>query len=353
MILAEEQKMFMYPFENENGEIRGTLITGDKQPVSSGAFICLSIPGKDAVFQYATTDSGGSFTFPVNIDTEIKDLIFQPGNSTSDFNISIESPFSHIYPGREISGDSSGMKIPEYVSDWSAVNQVRKIYEINSSGGIREPGFPVSKPLRFYGKPDEEIVLADYIKLPDMEEVFFEIVNYVSLKKKKSGYVFSMVDPVELKEYEEPPSIMIDGVIIDDPGKIAVIEPELVEKIDVVLNRYVVGDYIFNGIINVITKKGDGGIITLPEKAVRMPYRTVDKVWDFESPDYKSNESINQRLPDLRNTLYWNPSVAFDKEGKAEIKFWSGDIKSDYLINIQGITAGGKYVSAKKIIRIK
>ena len=40
------------------------------------------------------------------------------------------------------------------------------------------------KPLRFYGKPDIEIIMADYIKLPVMQEVFFELLPGVSLKRK-------------------------------------------------------------------------------------------------------------------------------------------------------------------------
>jgi hypothetical protein len=352
LILTDKKIEFKYPVEKDNSEFRGTLLREDKKPAPSGEFIWLSIPGKTAVFQYATTDSTGNFSFPVHIDEEVKELILQPGNKSKDLTISIETSFSDIYPDRQPFSDSTGIYVPEYISDWSANNQVRKIYEIQSSEGFNVSEFPAFNPLRFYGKPDEEIVLDDYIKLPNMDEIFFEIVKFVSLKKKRTSYEFSMIDPSGLTVFDKPPTSMVDGVILDDPDKIAAMDPELVEKIDVVLKKYVVGDHMFFGIINIITRKGDGSIITLPEKALRIPFRTIDKCRNFLSPDYSLKEVKENRTPDLRNTLYWNPS-ACENAGKTEIIFWAGDIKSDYLITIQGINSEGRFVSAKKIIRVE
>jgi hypothetical protein len=59
------------------------------------------------------------------------------------------------------------------------------------------------------------------------------------------------------------------------------------------------------------------------------------------------------RIPDFRNTLYWNPSIKPDHDGKASVEFWSSDNKADYLINIQGITQDGRLFSFHKIIKVK
>jgi hypothetical protein len=59
------------------------------------------------------------------------------------------------------------------------------------------------------------------------------------------------------------------------------------------------------------------------------------------------------RIPDYRNTLYWNPSVKSGSDGKARIEFWSSDNKSDYIINIQGINQEGEMFSVNKIIKVK
>ena len=194
--------------------------------------------------------------------------------------------------------------------------------------------------------------MADYIKLPVMQEVFFELMPGVSLKHKKSGYEISIADPVDNKTYDVAPVLMIDGVIINDPSIIANLDPEIVEKIDAVKEKYFVGDYLFYGMVNIITKSGDFSCATLPGYAVRLHSRAIDPVASFVSPDYSSAEMKNSRIPDFRNTLYWNPSVKPDKDGKARIEFWTSDIASDYEINIQGITSEGKSFILRKSLRL-
>ena len=352
-ILSDDQPSFKYQVEKENHNLSGTLLTSNQQLAHPGEFLLLSSPGKVPVFQYARTDYKADFSFNVHIDEGFKDLIIQPDDTTKNNKIYIESSFSDQYLQSVISVDSISKPIPPYISKWSINYQVRMIYESSSEGELITSIDQPSKPKRFYGKPDVEIIMKDYVKLPVMEEVFFELVPHVTLKNNKSVYEISIVDPLGKNNYEEPPVLLIDGVIIKDPSIIARLDPELVEKIDVVRERYLVGDYLFNGIVNVITNAGDFSFATLPDYAIRMQYRVIDPVRAFVSPDYSSAEMKSSRTPDFRNTLYWNPSVKPDKDGKARIEFWTSDIASDYEINIQGITSEGKTLSLKRIIKVR
>jgi hypothetical protein len=155
------------------------------------------------------------------------------------------------------------------------------------------------------------------------------------------------------KPFDTPPVLFIDGVMFRDPGVIIGIDPENVEKIDVIRVKYYVGDYLFTGIVNIITKAGDLSNVTLPEYAIRLPYRVIDPVYSFISPDYSTVNAKKSRIPDFRNTLYWNPSVKPDINGKAKVDFWTSDFVSDYEVNIQGINEDGKIFSLKKIIKVK
>jgi hypothetical protein len=85
----------------------------------------------------------------------------------------------------------------------------------------------------------------------------------------------------------------------------------------------------------------------------RLRYIVVDPVRPFVSPDYSSPEVRENRIPDYRNTLYWNPSVRPDNNGNAIVEFWSTDNKSDYIINIQGITNEGNAFSLQKTFKVK
>ncbi len=352
-ILTDEQPVFKYRIEKEDHFISGKLLTGDHKAAESDKFVLLSSPGKTAVFQYAKTDKEGNFSFIIHIDEKVNDLIIQPDEVTKGQSVNIESSFSDKYFESEKSVDSTIREIPEYISTWSVNHQVRKIYGLISDKGPLPPLISTPKPKRFYGKPDAELIMKDYITLPVMQEVFFELLTGVFLKNKNSGYEISVADPDNNKTYEIPPGLFIDGVKIKDPSIIAGLDPEVVEEIDVVREKYFVGDYLFYGIVNVITKAGDLSNVTLPDYVIRQPYRVIDPVYSFISPDYSSIKMKRSRIPDFRNTLYWNPSVKPDKDGKIWIEFWTSDFASDYEINIQGITSEGKTFSIKKIIRVK
>jgi hypothetical protein len=76
-------------------------------------------------------------------------------------------------------------------------------------------------------------------------------------------------------------------------------------------------------------------------------------VASFNAPDYSTEDLKNGRIPDFRNTLYWNPSLQPDKNGKYMIEFWSSDFVSDYVIKVEGVTSDGKIISLTKTFSVK
>jgi hypothetical protein len=352
-ILSGDLPHFKYQVENEEHHFLGRLLTSDQQPAHSGELLLMCTPGKEAVFQYTTTDSEGNFCFNIHIDEGFKDLILMTDDVSKNQKIMIESSFSDQYPKSEESVDSTIRPIPAYISKLSVNHQVQKIYGISAIGDVLNPIKMPIKPLRFYGKPDIELILANYINLPVMSEIFFELLPGVSMKKRKSTYDVSITYHIGDDLVVISPCLMIDGVIIKDASLIANLDPEIVEKIDVIREKYLVGKYFFPGIVNVITKAADLSNISIPDYMIRQSYRVTEPVRSFISPDYSSADINKNRIPDYRNTLYWNPSVKPGKDGSARVEFWSSDNKSDYIINIQGITSEGEMVSLNKIIKVK
>jgi hypothetical protein len=341
----------VYPMETEDHYLSGRLVNNDAA-IDSSKNLFLSIPGKNAVFNYARTDKNGKFSFCIPVDEEYRDIIIQPENSTGNSVIKVESSYAEQY--FPLSGiiDTSGINIPDIDTHLSVNYQIAEIYKSGCSGNPLEKAKKLKTTGSFYGKPDLEVILADYLALPDMEEVFFELVPGVLLKNKKSVYNMSVADGADGRIFDKPPIMLIDGVVISDPAVIAALDPDNIEKIDAVKDMYMVGDYMFFGIVNIITKAGDFSSITLPGYAVRLKYRVTEPVSSFCSPDYSTEASKKSRIPDFRNTLYWNPSVKPDSNGKASVEFWSSDYAGDYEINVQGNDSEGKPVSVRKVIKI-
>jgi len=349
-ILSDEVHIMKYKPETEYHYISGRLIKKNSTTSDSGKYVYMSVPGKAAQFQYARTDNESGFSMKVRIDDRVKDFVIQPGDPDNIASTRIESSFSEKYlHSVPFYSEANDVEASPETSRMSTNYQVNKIYSTTSLGS------PVSlvpatekKPKRFYGKPDISLIMDDYIKLPVMEEVFFELIPGATLRKKKTGYEISVFDPTDNKVYNFPPCMMVDGTIIYNPSFIADIDPELVERIDLVKDKYYVGDNLFYGIINIITRSGDFSSVILPEYATRMQYKVYEPGFTFTAPDYTAFDKQLSRVPDFRNTLYWNPLVKTDKSGKASIEFWTCDIKSNYVICIQGVTSDGRIVSLRK-----
>jgi len=352
-VLSDRIPDYKYMPEKEDHFFYGKLLSNNPSTTVSSEYILLFIPGRDPVFRYARTDEEGNFTFNVHIDEDLKDFIVMPDDAVNSHRIIIESSFAERDARSETPVDSTNKTLPLYVSDWGVNYQVRKIYGVTDIGDTIGPkAFPL-RPARFYGKPDQELIMADYVTLPEMKEVFFELLPHVSLKKKDSGYEIMISNRIYDDRYELLPDLFLDGVKINDASIIAEMDPAIVEKIDVVSERYLIGKYSFPGIFNVTTRSADFSAVSLPDYMIRLPYRVIEPVRRFMPPDYSSDGKKNSTIPDFRNTLYWKPSVKPGKNGRVTLEFWTSDVVSDYIINLQGITSDGKPVSANGHFTIK
>jgi uncharacterized protein YfaS (alpha-2-macroglobulin family) len=63
---------------------------------------------------------------------------------------------------------------------------------------------------------------------------------------------------------------------------------------------------------------------------------------EFYSPVYENQEQMSSRMPDFRSVLYWSPNIHTDSQGKAQIDFFTSDMKGKYIVVLQGIAADGR-----------
>jgi hypothetical protein len=351
-ILYDSLPQMIHLAEDEVHFLSGSLLTNDNQTAPANEYVLLSSPGKNPVFKYAKTDDTGRFTFSMSIDEDVHDLIIQPDNNRK-YKVSLESSFSGECNASEIRTESDWGITPFYIPDWSINYQVEKIFGASRTGKIiSRQGFVLQKPLRFYGKPTLEVYLRDWAELSDMQEVFFEIVPGISLKKSGSLYEIVMYSSLGKELFDAPPVTLIDGVIIRNPTIVAGLNPRFVEKVEVVKEQYMVGNFIFDGIVNVITSPAGFMDIPLPENTVRIQYRIADPVYEFVSPDYSYIRELKNNEPDFRNTLLWNPALKTGGNGNIRIEFNSSDQRGDYGVTIQGISSTGRAVSIHRAVSI-
>ena len=71
-------------------------------------------------------------------------------------------------------------------------------------------------------------------------------------------------------------------------------------------------------------------------------YEGIQLKREFYSPKYETESQINSRLPDFRQTMYWNPQIRTDANGTAKAEFYTSDLPGKYAIVLQGITNDGE-----------
>lgn len=340
-------------YESEGHFLSFTIRRREENTAGRQNRLFMSVRGKVAWFRYAEMDSSGLFTFILPVDTRKRTYIIQPEIHGDEMSLAMESSFAPAMPEQQYFKDSLRGKEPEIFESLSFNHQANRIYGITYKKEKEERESGNNLIRRFYGIPEMEIILDDYIKLPDMTEVFFELVPGILLREGKNGYEMKITNPLTGVFYEEPPLVMIDGVILNDLGVLAGLDPDLVWKIEVVKTPYLTGDLILHGIVNVITRSGDFSTAGMPDYAAIIPYRVAGPDYDFISPEYDDEEIRRERRPDLRNTVYWNPSVTTGQGGMASFEFSTPDVPGNYSITVYGISGSGKKISGIKSFNVK
>jgi hypothetical protein len=341
---------YLYP-ESTGPYLEGSVLARDTREIVNDRRLYLSFPGKSPFLQYSETDSNGNFSFLLPPFTGSRELIIQPSGFSNDYIIKTLSSFAAPRLVSDIPEAALSAELLDYASRLGVNYQVNRIYELEH-GGPEIITVPDSSNYRFYGKPEVEVYLDDYIDLPTMEEVFHELVPGVALRGRAGDARFVFTSEPGSPTLKGPDAVFLDGVILDDPSFIAVLDPDLIERIDVIRSPYQIGRIIFNGIISIISKEGDMCGIDYPDAGLRTSLDFMDRDYTYNNFSYDADRRSDPLIPDFRNTLYWNPSIKPDREGIIEFTFYTSDFLSDYLICIQGLTDSKEALVYSKQIRV-
>ena len=78
-------------------------------------------------------------------------------------------------------------------------------------------------------------------------------------------------------------------------------------------------------------------------KGRRLHFQGYSKPAEFYSPDY-SRMDLKEPPKDYRRTLYWNPDVRTDSQGRAHIEFYNNSTARHLVISAEGLTPDGQPV---------
>jgi len=344
-----EEKLYYHP------EITGISISGVVLDKKSGKAlpsikINLSIMNQNNnQFYPQITDSVGHFSFVLPEFYHSNDIFISCDNEE---NIEPEILVDNDFCTETVILPSPPFYLTELEEkvaySYAVNNNVRNYFNIDTIGLTEIEKSQRIDTIPFYGKANSIIHINEFIELPVIEDYFTELPFPVKVRGTKGEKKLTVSgNQAEMFIYE--PLVMIDFIPIYDHADILSISPKKVSRIDVVTEPYIRGEVTYGGIINLISVENDFASIKLPPTGLFLNYTFLSKKLNANY----DRQSVEENIPDTRNTLYWNPDFDLSDGKSIDFSFYTGDTDGEYQINVIGISQDGKIILNTKSFQVK
>lgn len=150
---------------------------------------------------------------------------------------------------------------------------------------------------------------------------------------------------IHIRNNSEPAIIVIDDIVYEDASDILKdIQVSDMSSISLLrgADAVILGPRASGGAI-VITLKDPRNLPARPAQGIitYTPLGYSESV-EFYHPTYDTPEKKNAQRSDFRSTVYWNPELRLDAEGKATIEYYTPDSTAPEDIIIEGVDKNGK-----------
>ena len=153
-----------------------------------------------------------------------------------------------------------------------------------------------------------------------------------------------------IRGQQNAPLYLLDGMPISENtvSSISQFDVSRVEILKNAANAAIYGGRASGGVIALFTDRTneESREVTPGTYIIIHQAKGYSQVREFYSPKY-DNQTPASNEPDLRTTLYWNPRVKTDAQGKATVTFYTADRTTTYRAFAEGISDDGKPGSGK------
>ena len=341
----QNDKLPQMPYQAQKSlDLSGKITSLNGNPVPNGKVLLLGNTAQGPMFIDTVADDKGNF--------RVNDLIFN-GNARfvarakntegrNNVEILFDNPGQLPAPSFSLPAYSAADdRISDYLQSTKARfdelvknGTLKKSIKLNEVK-ITEKKYPVKTVKNSFnphnGYADHVIPKEKLAKAYNLASAFtglpgIFVKNNIVWKVGRNGKEFVM-------------KVVANGLEID-AGTLATIPPSDIEGIEILTSASNTMIYGAGGVIVLTFKKGGGE---------RPPSTYLDHInvkgysdaREFYSPNYE-DPAVNQKLPDLRSTVYWNPLLVTNPEGKASFSFFTSDEPGTYRVIFEGLTLNGQ-----------
>jgi hypothetical protein len=351
----EEKKNFIPEFipESDGTYVSGKIIDKRSGLPVAGVLAYLSVPGQHSFVTAAISSTDGTVKFNINNVYGYNPIVIQPADQgdSSNYRIEVNSPFISQYSERVTPVFSIPGHLIKQLQTHSLSSQVQNAFLNKEQQQYLIPTFIDSTA--FFGKPDKKYFLDNYTRFTTMEEVMREYVPEVRLRKKDGQFHYMVKNLPYLTFFEQDPLILLDGIPIFKADEIISFDPLKIKKMEIVTHTFYTASGVHSGIVSYVTYDENSAGIKLPSNAIATDYPGFLYDRSFYSPVYRTQQELENRLPDFRNVLHWEPGIKTDDVGKHSISFYTSDLPGRYIIVAEGISKEGLSGTVSAFITVK
>ena len=184
--------------------------------------------------------------------------------------------------------------------------------------------------------------LDDYTRFMNLEEVLREYVDFVRVRRDGGKTEIKV-----LWETQGHCLALLDGIPVSDHSVILGVNQQLVKRIVVYPKRYLLNNFIYDGVVNFITYKGNMGGVQLPKNVAVVGFDGVSWPVAFLGEKVASEDEY----PHFLSTIYWNPMVDIPAGEEFEFKCFLPQYKGKFRIVVEGITDSIEEVYFSKLLK--
>ncbi len=349
--------------------ISGRVINDKGEPAEKAKVTVLSLENTGILD--TITGADGRFTFDKILFYENTNFIVQARDARGRKNVQVELdsvPQQKVTAGKnapQVTVDASAsagrfqQDSTRSLDDWQKYGYDERsiiLDEVEVKGQKKENPARHSANLNGPGNADQVI---------SGDEIYFQGCPSLDmcLQGRLVGVIFRGGVPYSSRSPNQPMQIILDGVYMgaDALRIVPPVDVASVEILRTIGNTAIYGSWGGGGVMIITTRRGDQ-----PPRWGERPGSTAGltsfrqqgyyEVRPFPMVDYGASgqeEAGREPARDDRTTIFWEPNILTEGDGKASFRFYTADDPGTYQVVVEGLDAQGRLVRKITYIQVK
>lgn len=330
-------------------DLSGTIRSNSSKPIPRGSLTLVA--AKQNLLLDTTADESGRFIFKDLALNDTTGLVLKARKVNGGDNIKITidtARYPVIMPttdGLQTQPKNTEILKQQYADYQASADKMflkngKTLKQVNIKGYKRAETPKIVNSANLNGPGNADQIIMD-------DKIQGGITLSDCLQGKAFGVTFTGGAPHNLRKLPPPKmAVIIDGNILDGShlDDISASDVYSIEVLRTGSAKSIYGSSIHgDGALVITTKRGNNGtkIYNIqPDGLITLQYVGYYKSRTFYTSRYSSPKRDTE-IKDIRSTIYWNPNIITDKDGKASLEFYNNDTNGTYRIVIEGIDDEG------------